>query len=128
MIIFFGLIFMPTCKAKYEYPFQNPDLTIEERVENLLSLLTLEEKTGMMVNASKPLPRLGIPAYDWWNEAVLKGNRGRYHGLTFWTPNINIDRDPRWGIGGIQRYGGPPIAGRSMTSMSPSITDSPPPR
>lgn len=58
------------CETKYQYPFQNPDLPVEERVENLLSLLTLEEKAGLMVNSSEPIPRLGIPAYDWWNEAL----------------------------------------------------------
>ena len=141
------------CGQKYEYPFQDPDLPIDERVENLLSLLTMEEKAGLMVNSSKPVPRLGIPAYDWWNEAlhgvarsglatvfpqaigmaatwnepghletftiisdearakyneaVRNDNRGRYYGLTFWTPNINIFRDPRWGRG-QETYGEDP--------------------
>lgn len=141
------------CGPKYEYPFQNPDLSTDERVENLLSLLTLEEKAGLMVNSSKAVPRLGIPAYDWWNEAlhgvarsglatvfpqaigmaatwnepghletftiisdearakyneaVRNDNRARYYGLTFWTPNINIFRDPRWGRG-QETYGEDP--------------------
>ncbi|HCC53035.1 MAG TPA: glycosyl hydrolase [Porphyromonadaceae bacterium] len=141
------------CGPKYKYSFQNPDLPVDERVENLLSLLTIEEKAGLMVNSSKPVPRLGIPAYDWWNEAlhgvarsglatvfpqaigmaatwnepghletfttisdearakyneaVRNDNRGRYYGLTFWTPNINIFRDPRWGRG-QETYGEDP--------------------
>lgn len=136
-----------------EYPFRNPDLPTEERVENLISLLSLEEKVGLMMNSSKPVPRLGIPAYDWWNEAlhgvarsgkatvfpqaigmaatwdeqnhlktfeiisdearakyneaVKQGERGRYYGLSFWTPNINIFRDPRWGRG-QETYGEDP--------------------
>lgn len=148
-----SLLFLSGCGQKYEYPFQNPELPLEERVENLLGLLTVEEKAGLMVNSSKPVPRLGIPAYDWWNEAlhgvarsgratvfpqaigmaaawneqghretfdiisdearakyneaVREENRGRYYGLTFWTPNINIFRDPRWGRG-QETYGEDP--------------------
>ncbi len=154
ILLILGITFMSGCKKKYAYPFQNPDLELEDRVENLLSLLTLEEKVGMMTNDSKPVPRLGIPAYDWWNEAlhgvgraglatvfpqaigmaatwnepghletfsiisdearakyheaVLKDNRGRYYGLSFWTPNINIVRDPRWGRG-QETYGEDPF-------------------
>ncbi len=135
------------------YPFKNPDLPLEERVDNLMGLLSLEEKVGLMMNSSKPVPRLGIPAYDWWNEAlhgvarsgkatvfpqaigmaatwdeqnhlktfeiisdearakyneaVKQGERGRYYGLSFWTPNINIFRDPRWGRG-QETYGEDP--------------------
>ncbi|MDR2917985.1 MAG: glycoside hydrolase family 3 C-terminal domain-containing protein [Tannerella sp.] len=138
---------------QYDYPFQNPELTTEERIENLLSILTPEEKVGLMMNSSKAVPRLGIPDYDWWNEAlhgvaraglatvfpqaigmaatwnepghletfeiisdearakyneaVRNDNRGRYYGLTFWTPNINIFRDPRWGRG-QETYGEDP--------------------
>jgi len=148
-----SILILSGCGQKYEYPFQNPKLPIEERVENLLDLLTVEEKAGLMVNSSKPVPRLGIPAYDWWNEAlhgvarsglatvfpqaigmaaawneqghketfdiisdearakyneaVREENRGRYYGLTFWTPNINIFRDPRWGRG-QETYGEDP--------------------
>lgn len=137
----------------YDHPFQNPDLSVDERVESLLSLLTLEEKVGLMMNSSQAVSRLGIPAYDWWNEALHgvaragkatvfpqaigmaaswdEGNhlktfeiisdearakfnkstqeneRGRYYGLSFWTPNINIFRDPRWGRG-QETYGEDP--------------------
>ncbi|MBQ1858200.1 MAG: glycosyl hydrolase family 3, partial [Bacteroidales bacterium] len=136
----------------YEYPFQNPRLSNEERVENLLSLLTPEEKVGLMMNKSVSVDRLGIPSYNWWSEAChgvrqdgytvypqpigmaasfnpeqvyevfsqvsdeARANWNRsdhdvfgvgmgvtyYPGnpeLTFWCPNVNIFRDPRWGRG-----------------------------
>ncbi|MDR2917292.1 MAG: glycoside hydrolase family 3 C-terminal domain-containing protein [Tannerella sp.] len=155
-IILWGLIVTPVLFGRnnqYDYPFQNPGLPVEERVGNLLSLLTPEEKVGLMMNSSKAVPRLGIPDYDWWNEAlhgvarsglatvfpqaigmaatwnepehlqtfeiisdearakyneaVRNNNRGRYYGLSFWTPNINIFRDPRWGRG-QETYGEDP--------------------
>lgn len=139
--------------ASYEYPFQNPGLSVEERTENLISLLTLEEKVGMMMYTSAAVERLGIPEYNWWNEAlhgvarsgnatvfpqavgmaaafddelhqdiftvisdearakyndaVANGKYAQYYGLTFWTPNINIFRDPRWGRG-QETYGEDP--------------------
>jgi len=120
-------------------------LSIAERVEDLLGRMTLEEKTGQMLNAARAIPRLGISAYNWWNEclhgvaragvatvfpqaigmaatwddalihrmatavsdearakhheAARRGERAIYQGLTFWSPNINIFRDPRWGRG-----------------------------
>lgn len=136
----------------YKYPFQNPKLTNEERVENLISLLTPEEKVGLMMNKSISVDRLGIPSYNWWSEAChgvrqdgytvypqpigmaaafseklvydvfstvsdeARANWNRsnhdvfnvpmgvtyYPGnpeLTFWCPNVNIFRDPRWGRG-----------------------------
>lgn len=55
---------------QYEYPFQNPKLGVEERVDNLMSLLTPEEKVGLMMNGSISIDRLGIPAYNWWSEAT----------------------------------------------------------
>lgn len=137
--------------AEYDYPFRNPSLPVEERVENLLSLLTPEEKVGLMMNKSVSVDRLGIPAYNWWSEAChgiredgytvypqyiglaatfnpdlvyevfssvsdeARANWNRsapefnvgmgaryYPGnpeLSFWCPNINIFRDPRWGRG-----------------------------
>ncbi|MBJ6144437.1 glycoside hydrolase family 3 C-terminal domain-containing protein [Hymenobacter sp. BT559] len=136
------------------YPFQNPDLPIDQRVDDLVGRLTLPEKVSQMLNASPAIDRLGIPAYNWWNEAlhgvartsmkttvfpqaigmaatfdkdamlqmatitsdearavhqeyVRRGERGIYQGLTFWTPNINIFRDPRWGRG-QETYGEDP--------------------
>lgn len=140
-------------QQEFEFPFRNPDLSSEERIDNLIELLTPDEKIGMMMHASQAVPRLGIPAYNWWNEAlhgvaraglatvfpqaigmaatwnvkehlktfdiisdearakyydaVRNNNRGIYRGLSFWTPNINIFRDPRWGRG-QETYGEDP--------------------
>jgi beta-glucosidase len=126
-------------------PYKDSSLPIEKRVDDLVSRMTLEEKVSQMMNAAAPIERLGIPAYDWWNEGLhgvaragyatvfpqaiglaatwneelvrrvaevtstearakhhefaRQGERGRYKGLTFWSPNINIFRDPRWGRG-----------------------------
>lgn len=138
-----------------EYPFRNTNLTTEERVSDLVSRLTLEEKVSQMLNDAPAIDRLGIPSYNWWNEclhgigrteykvtvfpqaigmaaawdtkllqdvanaisdegraiyndASAKGNRKIYHGLTYWTPNINIFRDPRWGRG-QETYGEDPF-------------------
>ncbi|MBQ7072308.1 MAG: glycoside hydrolase family 3 C-terminal domain-containing protein [Bacteroidales bacterium] len=139
-------------KTEYEYPFQNPKLSNEARVDNLISLLTPEEKVGLMMNKAISVDRLGIPSYNWWSEACHGVRYGGYtvypqpvgmassfnpelfyevfdtvsdearanwnrsdHDifnvglranyvpgnpeLTFWCPNINIFRDPRWGRG-----------------------------
>lgn len=142
--------------TSYRYPFQNPRLSFDARVNDLAGRLTLEEKVAQMLNAAPAIPRLGIPAYDWWNEvlhgvartpyrvtvfpqaigmaatfdtaslfrmadfsalegravyndAVRTGKAGqRYLGLTYWTPNINIFRDPRWGRG-QETYGEDPF-------------------
>ena len=148
--------------AAAEYPFQNPDLPIDQRVNDLVGRLTLAEKVSQMLNASPAIDRLGIPAYNWWNEAlhgvartglkttvfpqaigmaatfdkdamltmatmtsdearavhqeyVRRGERGIYQGLTFWTPNINIFRDPRWGRG-QETYGEDPYLTGQMGS------------
>jgi beta-glucosidase len=145
-----------TSLAQQQYPFQNTSLAFEERVSDLVSRLTLEEKVAQMLNAAPAIPRLSIPAYDWWNEvlhgvartpyrvtvypqaiamaatfdtaslklmahysalegraiynkAIADGRQGqRYVGLTYWTPNINIFRDPRWGRG-QETYGEDPF-------------------
>ncbi|HEX8285890.1 MAG TPA: glycoside hydrolase family 3 C-terminal domain-containing protein [Pyrinomonadaceae bacterium] len=129
-------------------------LPVERRVADLVSRMTLEEKVAQMMNKAPAIERLGVPAYDWWNEAlhgvayagratvfpqaiglgaswdlalmrrvatavsdearakhheaVRLGNRGRFYGLTFWSPNINIFRDPRWGRG-HETYGEDPF-------------------
>ncbi len=134
-------------------PYKNPSLPIEARVNDLVSRMTLEEKVFQMQNAAPAIDRLGIPKYDWWNEAlhgvaragtatvfpqaiglaatwdtklmhdvadvistearakyheaVRNNEHGRYQGLTFWSPNINIFRDPRWGRG-QETYGEDP--------------------
>ena len=141
--------------APQKYPYQNTALSYAERVENLLSLLTPEEKVGLMMNKSVSVDRLGIPSYNWWSEACHGVRQGGYtvypqpigmaaafnpqqmyevfstvsdearanwnrtnHNdpklfnvpmgvtyypgnpeLTFWCPNVNIFRDPRWGRG-----------------------------
>ena len=136
-------------QAKYRDFTASP----EERAADLVSQMTLEEKVGQMQNTAPAIPRLGIPAYDWWNEAlhgvaraglatvfpqaiglaatwdtdlesriadaiatearakyndaIQHENHGRYYGLTFWSPNINIFRDPRWGRG-QETYGEDP--------------------
>jgi beta-glucosidase len=121
------------------------DRPVEERIEALLSAMTLQEKVGQMLHENPAVERLGVPTYNWWSEAchgvgrngratvfpqviglgatwnsdlvervasvisdearakhhaaVAEGRRGQYQGLSFWTPNINIFRDPRWGRG-----------------------------
>jgi beta-glucosidase len=152
----------PARRPAAEYPFQNPDLAIDQRVNDLVGRLTLAEKVSQMLNASPAIDRLGIPAYNWWNEAlhgvartglkttvfpqaigmaatfdkdamltmatmtsdearavhqeyVRRGERGIYQGLTFWTPNINIFRDPRWGRG-QETYGEDPYLTGQMGS------------
>ena len=57
-------------KKEFKYPFQNPDLTIEERVNDLVSRMTLEEKIGQMMNAAPAIKRLDVPEYNWWNECL----------------------------------------------------------
>jgi beta-glucosidase len=135
-------------------PFQDPDLPLETRLTSLVSLLTLDEKVAQLQSAAPAIPRLGIPAYDWWSEglhgvaragratvfpqaiglaatwdtalilrvgtaiatearakhheALRHGRHGIYEGLTFWSPNINIFRDPRWGRG-METYGEDPF-------------------
>jgi beta-glucosidase len=64
LFLLFGLI------AAQTYPFQDTSLDIDSRVDNLLSLLTNDEKVAQMQNAASAISRLGIPAYDWWNEAL----------------------------------------------------------
>ena len=144
-----------TAPAQQKYPWQNPQLPTAERVENLISMLTPEEKVGLMMNKSISIDRLGIPSYNWWSEACHGVRQGGYtvfpqpigmaaafseklvydvfsavsdearanwnrtdHNdpklfnvpmgviyypgnpeLTFWCPNVNIFRDPRWGRG-----------------------------
>ena len=140
-------------------PYQNPDLSAEQRADDLLGRLTLEEKSKLMMDVSPAIPRLGIPPFQWWNEALhgvgrngfvtvfpittqmaaswddallyqvftavsdearaknqeakKKGNIQRYQGLSFWTPNINIFRDPRWGRG-QETYGEDPYLTERM--------------
>ena len=140
-------------------PYQNLQLTAEQRADDLLGRLTLEEKVKLMMDTSPAIPRLGIPQFQWWNEALhgvgrngfatvfpitmamaaswddallhqvftavsdearvkaqqakRSGNIQRYQSLSFWTPNINIFRDPRWGRG-QETYGEDPYLTSKM--------------
>ena len=137
----------------YDYPWQDPQRSLDERAEWLLQHLTLDEKLSLMVHQNPAIEHVGLPAYSWWNEALhgvgraglatvypmpialaatfdpqlvrnvfdyvamearIKyhqaqdtGGTGDYTGLTFFTPNINIFRDPRWGRG-METYGEDP--------------------
>lgn len=137
-----------------EFPYQNTALSAEDRANDLVGRMTTDEKISQMMNTAPAIDRLGIPAYDWWNECLhgvaraglatvfpqaiglgatwdqdlifrvsttisdearakhheylRNGSRKRYQGLTFWTPNINIFRDPRWGRG-QETYGEDPF-------------------
>ena len=134
--------------------YLNQDLPFERRVNDLVGRMTLEEKVSQMKDVAPAIERLGIPEYNWWNEAlhgvarsglatsfpqaiglaatwddslifqmatvisdearakhheyVRAGSRQRYQGLTFWSPNINLFRDPRWGRG-QETYGEDPF-------------------
>ena len=142
-----------TSQSNKLLPYQNPKLSVDVRVNDLISRLTLEEKALLMIDASPAIPRLGISEFQWWNEALhgvarngfatvfpitmhmaaawddqllyqvftavsdearakneeakKNGEVKRYQNLSFWTPNINIFRDPRWGRG-QETYGEDP--------------------
>ena len=156
LLLFALAIGMPSLMAQgaYEYPFQNPELSLDARVSDLIGRMSLEEKVSLMPHTAAAIPRLGIPAYDWWSEglhgvarsspgtiypqaiglaatfdpglieavadaiseegraiyqaAIRKDIHRQYMGLTFWSPNINIFRDPRWGRG-HETYGEDPF-------------------
>ncbi len=156
IIVVLGILIIESCSGgnKNKFPFMDPNLDIDERVNDLVSRMTLEEKVGQMMNAAPEIKRLGIPEYNWWNEClhgvaraglatsfpqaiglgatwdedlmfrvssaisdearakyhdfVRKGSRLIYQGLTFWSPNINLFRDPRWGRG-QETYGEDPF-------------------
>jgi beta-glucosidase len=134
--------------------YLDPSKPIDARVEDLIGRMTLEEKASQLVNQARAIPRLQVPAYDWWsealhgvanagtatvfpepiglaatfddplihqmaivigtearakhNQAVRAGRRDIMEGLDFWSPNINIFRDPRWGRG-QETYGEDPF-------------------
>lgn len=127
------------------FAFEDTSLPLSERVNDLISRMTLEEKVLQMVYDAPAIERLGVPSYNWWNEALhgvgragiatvfpqaiglaatwnqdlihrvaiatsdearakhhealCRNNRAIYTGLTYWSPNVNIYRDPRWGRG-----------------------------
>jgi beta-glucosidase len=134
--------------------YLDPSLPPEQRAADLVHQMTLEEKASQLVNQSRAIPRLNIPAYDWWSEALhgvinngttefpepiglaatfdvpaihkmaedisvegrikheqaVREHRANmfFQGLDFWSPNINIFRDPRWGRG-QETYGEDPF-------------------
>ena len=71
LTLFAAAVCLTACgpKTTYKYPFQDPSLKMEQRIENLLSLLTPEEKIGLLMNKSISVDSLGIPSYNWWSEA-----------------------------------------------------------
>jgi len=140
-------------------PYQNPQLSAEQRADDLIGRLKLDEKVKLMMDSSPAIEHLGIPQFQWWNEALhgvgrngfatvfpittmmastwddelvyrvfsavsdearakaqqakKKGKIERYQSLSFWTPNINIYRDPRWGRG-QETYGEDPYLTEKM--------------
>ena len=154
--VILSVIFSLSLAAQTNQPlpkYKNPRLPVDERVSDLISRMTLEEKVSQMIDRAPAIQRLDIPAYNWWNEslhgvaraglatvfpqaiglaatwdtdlmlrvadvistearakhheAARSGDYGRYKGLTMWSPNINIFRDPRWGRG-QETYGEDP--------------------
>ncbi len=146
-----------------DQPWLNTSLPIDQRVDDLISQMTLEEKVQQMRDHAPAIPRLGVPKYDWWNEglhgvafagyatnfpqvigmaatwdtqlvhvmgqtistdarakydeAIRQGQHEQFFGLTFWAPNINIFRDPRWGRG-QETYGEDPfLTGRMAVAF-----------
>ncbi len=152
-IFILGMAMTLSATAQTKYPYQDFNLSPEQRAEDLVGRLTLEEKARLMIDVSDPVERLGIPQFQWWNEALhgvarngyatvfpitmgmaaswddallfrcfdaasdeariryrqarASGQINRYQGLSYWTPNINIFRDPRWGRG-QETYGEDP--------------------
>ncbi len=144
-------------------PYMNPALPLDQRVDDLIARMTLEEKVSQMRDHAPAIPRLGVPKYDWWNEglhgvafagyatnfpqvigmaatwdtdlvhtmgetvsiearakyneAMRNDQHEMFFGLTFWAPNINIFRDPRWGRG-QETYGEDPfLTGRMAVAF-----------
>jgi len=136
-------------------PYRDANLPVEQRVKDLVSRMTLEEKVSQLGHTAAAIPRLGVPEYNWWNEGLHgvaragtatvfpqaiglaatfdaplmhevgdvistefrakfyatvhpDGGADWYRGLTVWSPNINIFRDPRWGRG-QETYGEDPF-------------------
>ncbi|MGH7616971.1 MAG: glycoside hydrolase family 3 C-terminal domain-containing protein [Gemmatimonadaceae bacterium] len=148
------LVFAASGLGAQTLPYQDQSLPFETRVNDLVHRMTLEEKVQQMKDVAPAIDRLGVPAYNWWNEALhgvaraglatvfpqaigmaatwddslifkmatvvsdearakyheaqRNDSHQRYQGLTFWSPNINIFRDPRWGRG-QETYGEDPF-------------------
>ena len=153
-------------------PWLDPDLPLNQRVDDLIAQMTLEEKVQQMRDHAPAIPRLGVPKYDWWNEglhgvafagyatnfpqvigmaatwdaplvnamgqtistearakynqAMRDNDHEAFFGLTFWAPNINIFRDPRWGRG-QETYGEDPfLTGRMAVAFVTGMQGSDP--
>lgn len=149
-----------SASAQTSPKYKNPALPIDERVDDLISRMTLDERVSQLTNDAAAVPRLGIPAYNWWNEGLhgvaragvatvfpqaigiaatfdeplmhqigdvigtefrakynatvaKDGSSEWYKGLTVWSPNVNIFRDPRWGRG-QETYGEDPYLSSRM--------------
>jgi beta-glucosidase len=153
IILLFSFVLSKVSIAQETIDYKNENLPLEARVKHLVSQLSLNEKIALLGYNSEAIPRLGIPAYNWWNEAlhgvaragvatvfpqsiamaatfndsligeaaniistearakynlaIQKDRHLQYMGLTFWSPNVNIFRDPRWGRG-HETYGEDP--------------------
>jgi beta-glucosidase len=82
-VILFSLIsaitfIVPAQQSQYAFPFRNPSLQLEERVNDLISRMTLREKADQLLYTAPAIPRLSIPAYNWWNEALHGVARAGY--------------------------------------------------
>ena len=151
----FMLLFVSNgINAQQSIDYKNERLPLDTRVKNMVDQLSLTEKISLLGYNSQAIPRMGIPAYNWWNEAlhgvaragvatvfpqsiamaatfndsligatanvistearakynlaIQKDRHLQYMGLTFWSPNVNIFRDPRWGRG-HETYGEDPF-------------------
>jgi len=160
---FAAILFLSLGLVQAPALYKDANAPMDKRVDDLLSRMTLDEKVSQLTNDSPAIDRLGIPAYNWWNEAlhgvgragratvfpqaigiaatwdtglmfrvataisdearaknnddVRRGKRNIYQGLTFWTPNMNLFRDPRWGRG-METYGEDPyLTGRLAVSF-----------
>ena len=73
-LLFFLVLILPAMalvkRDKYQYKFQDPTLPIDKRVDDLISQMTLDEKVNQMINQAPAIERLGVPAFNWWNEAL----------------------------------------------------------
>jgi beta-glucosidase len=159
LILLLLCFYYQSVKAQNTPLYKDVTRSVDARVRDLVSRLTLEEKVSLLGYNNQAVPRLGIPAYNWWNEglhgvarageatifpqaigmaatfndnllkqvsavistearakynmAIQKDRHLQYMGLTFWTPNINIFRDPRWGRG-QETYGEDPYLTATM--------------
>ncbi len=159
ILILTASLLFPLTSTAQQYTFQDTSLDIDARVNDLIGRLSMDEKLSLMEHRNPAIPRLGLKAYSWWNEALhgvgrngtatvwpmpiaiaasfnsemaedifaqtateahrkyneaqANGKYDDYTGLTFFTPNINIFRDPRWGRG-METYGEDPFLTATM--------------